>query len=51
MNDNGEITKVIAHAGIASRRKAEAYITDGRVKVKWRGYQGIRNKSWQEGHC
>lgn len=33
MNDNGEITKVIAHAGIASRRKAEAYITDGRVKV------------------
>lgn len=27
------LQKVIAHAGIASRRKAEAYITDGRVKV------------------
>lgn len=27
------LQKVIAHAGIASRRKAEEYITQGRVKV------------------
>lgn len=27
------LQKVIAHAGIASRRKAETYILDGRVKV------------------
>jgi pseudouridine synthase len=27
------LQKVIAHAGIASRRKAETYITEGRVKV------------------
>ncbi len=27
------LQKVIAHAGIASRRKAEEYITGGRVKV------------------
>ena len=26
------LQKVIAHAGIASRRKAEEYITGGRVK-------------------
>lgn len=27
------LQKVLAHAGIASRRKSEAYITEGRVKV------------------
>ncbi len=30
---NGKTTKVIAHAGITSRRKAEEYILAGRVKV------------------
>ena len=30
---NGKITKVIAYAGVASRRKAEQLILEGKVKV------------------
>ena len=32
-NEDGTFAKVIAHAGITSRRKAEGLITEGRVRV------------------
>ena len=40
------LQKVIAHAGITSRRKAEEFILAGRVKVNGQ-VEGIRDKSWE----
>lgn len=40
------LQKVIAHAGITSRRKAEEFILAGR-KSKRTSCKGIRDKSWE----
>lgn len=51
------IQKLIAQAGIASRRKAEAFITDGRVKVNGKKVTELGSKAdpqqdeiWVEGY-
>ncbi|KHF30588.1 Ribosomal large subunit pseudouridine synthase B [Anoxybacillus sp. BCO1] len=38
------LQKVIAHAGVASRRKAEQLIVEGKVKSKWKSC----HRAWSE---
>lgn len=41
------LQKVIAHAGITSRRKAEEFILAGRVKVNGQVVRELGDKSWE----
>ena len=42
------LQKVIAHAGLASRRKAEELIKEGKVKVNGKVSERVRNQSRSE---